>query len=159
MSGWLMANEVGTGKTFTYLNVIRMHVREIGFRHAANEEITARPSMVIMPAGLVVQTFFEALANFPDLDLHVFYSSKSATADHPELSANVLSHKELNDKITQWQRGVKDPRTAANVVLTSYTTLCRRAVKTEKSLWNPMQGPLTSLDRYDVGVIKHTSRG
>lgn len=91
LDGWLLANEVGTGKTFTYFATVLMHLRELKRRKQRDEEIEARPTLVIMPAGLVLHTFQEAFFNFPQLRFHAYYSSARVTSDVPELSGKVLT--------------------------------------------------------------------
>lgn len=105
-----------------------MHLNELETRKSSGEKIEARPTLVVMPAGLVLQTFQEAFLNFPQLQFHVYYSDAKSTSDVPELSDKVLTQAAFDRKMHQWSKALDDPQTAANVVLSSYSTLHRRCM-------------------------------
>ncbi len=84
---WANISEVCVGKPFTMI-----HNRPAGentrvkLRRRDNDEtVDARPTLLVVPAQLEVQTFSEAYANFPELDFRVFYGTRSTilTADSP----------------------------------------------------------------------------
>lgn len=75
MRSWILANEVGTGKTFTYLLLVQMDYAYLVQKKKKGEEVKCGPTLIFVPANLVAQTFTEAHENFPELKIWSLYSS------------------------------------------------------------------------------------
>lgn len=74
-----LANDMGTGKTKTYLSSIVMYQRSLQRRHDASEvSIEFRPTLVLTPVNSILQTYREAREPFPDLEVVVYYGTKSS---------------------------------------------------------------------------------
>lgn len=142
-------NEVGTGKTFTYLLSICLAVKRLEMDKAEGKVVVARPTLLVLPAGLLSQTFCEASKNFPGLKFWSFYSNAiNISQDDPRREVT-LTRGELDDKMGVWANETDVPDTATNVVISSYSTLGKRWVKSFDDVYDSSQynGPW-HLDRY-----------
>ncbi|KAK3311372.1 uncharacterized protein B0T15DRAFT_507940 [Chaetomium strumarium] len=140
---WLCMNEVGTGKTFTYIHSVSLAVAELERKHASGEAISAWPTLVAVPASLLAQTFTEAVRNFPGLKFHAWYGhSTNIGRDDPRKGAT-LSTSQFDEMMHHWSQQKGSPNTARNVVLTSYTTMAKRWVSSVNARYKPseMVGP------------------
>lgn len=123
----MCTNDVGTGKTITYLNAIVLAVKRLQVRRRRGvKETESAPTLIIVPAQLLPQTFSEAQANFPELNFHSFFGSRNGIPTTNPRHAATRTTKELDELMCTWASARDDPNTATNVVFTSYSTMYRR---------------------------------
>lgn len=109
VAGALLANEVGTGKTFTMvferlhaLRDRRKRLEELGIseRDDATEHglLKTMPTAIWAPASVIEQHFNEIsrLDQNGDLILRTFHGSQSNTSHNSALQASVMGVTELN---------------------------------------------------------------
>ncbi|KAK8037865.1 hypothetical protein PG991_001211 [Apiospora marii] len=124
LRGALMANEVGIGKTITAICVIILDWLDMKRRAAEGEPIEAYPTLMVVPAGLVGQTFNEVTKWFGGLiDVKCYYGSAAEfTGDR---------QKRTLSKSQWWQEMVETmdravvttkPENGLKLYLTSYST-------------------------------------
>jgi hypothetical protein len=129
-------NEVGTGKTYTMMLSVELKYKRLLARQAAGKKVLARPTLFVVPANLVAQTFQECQEAFPDLKFHCFYGSAAQLpVGHPRRAATIQKP-QLDDKMVEWDADDDNPETASHVVITAYTTLSMRCVKRTKIRYN-----------------------
>jgi hypothetical protein len=76
--GSILANDVGTGKTITAMSLVVLDYRHIVRQARAGKEFQARPTLMVVPAGLIGQTFNEINKYFGGLiDLKCYYGVKA----------------------------------------------------------------------------------
>ncbi|KAF5009663.1 hypothetical protein FDECE_4132 [Fusarium decemcellulare] len=119
------SNEMGTGKTRTYLLAIALASRQLEKHKNEGNDAEYLPSMVVTPPSSLVQCYLEAKANFLDFNLVIFWGSQSTFVDQ---KAKVLSTGEFSEFVSSLDRS--SPRTARTIILTTYPTLATRLLKT-----------------------------
>jgi superfamily II DNA/RNA helicase len=93
-------NEVGTGKTFTYLLSIVMAVKDLERQKAKGRVIEARPTLIVVPSSLHVQTVDEAKKNFgTELNFLSFYSNAANLGQDDPRKDITITTTELDDKM------------------------------------------------------------
>jgi hypothetical protein len=60
LKGSLLANNVGTGKTFTYLALVHMAAMQLERRADMGEEVEFLPTLIIVPNNIISQVYTEA---------------------------------------------------------------------------------------------------
>ncbi|RYP62372.1 hypothetical protein DL769_007329 [Monosporascus sp. CRB-8-3] len=92
ISGSLLTNDVGTGKTIISLLLVWLHVLELRADVDAGKKVDCGPTLIICPASLVYQYFKEALRWFRDkLDIRLISSIKSSEYSVPDQMAEILA--------------------------------------------------------------------
>ncbi|KAK3312101.1 hypothetical protein B0H66DRAFT_538391 [Apodospora peruviana] len=80
LKGYLLANEVGTGKNFNYFGSIELERTFLQRKKDNGEDIKAYPTLLVAPANLlaVAQTWLEGYTNFNNMNLtvHSLYNIK-----------------------------------------------------------------------------------
>lgn len=95
-------------------------------RRRGVKETESAPTLIIVPAQLLPQTFSEAQANFPELNFHSFFGSRNGIPTTNPRHAATRATNELDELMCTWASARDDPNTATNVVFTSYSTMYRR---------------------------------
>lgn len=90
----LLANEMGTGKTKTFLAALQMRMdrlaAQVGYKKF-------KPTLCISPVATITQTVQECLDNFPNLQPWVFYSTQSGFPI--KSGVKVFTQEQLADKL------------------------------------------------------------
>ncbi|KAI0120581.1 hypothetical protein BJ170DRAFT_600523 [Xylariales sp. AK1849] len=128
LRGSLLANEVGTGKTITAIALMILDYNEICRKSDAGEPFEARPSLMVVPASLVGQTFSEVTKYFGGIiELKCCYGSPSefkGLRAACTLTANQWDMEmeySMNRKVIETK-----PKNALRLYLTSYPTAVSR---------------------------------
>jgi len=129
---WMLINEVGTGKTFTYLLSVKLDAQRLEDLAAKGETIEAEPTLIIVPAILLIQTFEESVRNFPELTFVAFFGVDDNIPHSDPRHGRTYSTKGLAAKMKIWHAKRGNPATARIVVLTTYSTIFKRWVKKDR---------------------------
>ncbi|KLU89299.1 hypothetical protein MAPG_08273 [Magnaporthiopsis poae ATCC 64411] len=123
----ILANDPGTGKTFTYLANVVLGYEQMKRDKQAGKEIHAAPTLLLVEPRLLAQTFREAYQNFrTKLILYCLYASPGGRdADEARASAT-LDLGQWNAKVAAWVADYGNPEHARVVVVSTYYTLSHR---------------------------------
>jgi hypothetical protein len=128
MAFWGNISEVGVGKTFTMLQTVILDVAELRRTKAEGKRVDARPTLMVVPAQLVAQTYREANTNFSDLDFRVLYGSKSTIPSSDPRHHATITVRELDILLCECVGKRTNPETARIVIIASYQTIATRCV-------------------------------
>ncbi|XXG99542.1 hypothetical protein Hte_005881 [Hypoxylon texense] len=157
----LLASACGIGKTHINLGTIVQinrknlseHQRKVGYDINGSRPIRFRPSLILCPASLVMNTYRQVVTGFPDdLVPHIYYGSPS---DHgSSLMQQAVVPKDAFSSFVESLRE-DDPNSAKHVFISSYFTFLRRSMRvTTKS-----RHELTEQDRLHLGFgLAHNPR-
>jgi len=113
LRGALLGNEVGTGKTLTflmerklYLDARLQRLEQLGFDESDDVEAElglSMPTLLMAPANLVEQHFNEIGRYFPKGTFHVrsFHGSANNTSHNAALAQAVMSMEQLFAEMTE----------------------------------------------------------
>ncbi|KAM0425330.1 hypothetical protein ACHAPT_009386 [Fusarium lateritium] len=121
----ILANEIGTGKTKTFLAAILLRVKRLQADFPKYDQYY--PTLLLGPVSTIEQTHEEITKHFPSLTVLIYYSESGAfPAGTKVLGTREMSHemKRLNSA-----RGRKDPETGRTIVLSTYPTMSRRVIR------------------------------
>ncbi|RSL97586.1 hypothetical protein CEP52_010794 [Fusarium oligoseptatum] len=120
----LLSNEMGTGKTRTYLLAVALSVRGLVKEKKEGKPVQFLPSLVVVPPHTVCQTFLEARSQFPDFQLAVFFG------DEPKDSPGGIFLRSVHH-LVDFVGGLDkdDPKSGRTLILTSWHTLSKRLAK------------------------------
>ncbi|KAF7553679.1 hypothetical protein G7Z17_g3457 [Cylindrodendrum hubeiense] len=140
-----LSNDVGTGKTTTYLTVLVLWHRLQVKRFEEDKSIRFRPHLILTPVNSVHQTYDEARRQFPDLNLIVFYGNEET---FPDKLASVYSTEELLNVLITLSNKQDDPKSGKTVVISTYTTWRWRMLnmKSKYFKWKPDTSVSASTD-------------
>ncbi|KAI5466662.1 hypothetical protein BGZ63DRAFT_398306 [Mariannaea sp. PMI_226] len=131
------SNEIGTGKTKTFLGTIVTMSR---VKETKGDKAVFRPSLILTPVNSVFQTYKEARDNFPDLNLYVYYGSQSS---FPDKKARVIPSSKLGTFLCRLAKSSDRPSTGRTIIFSTYPTWSIRTISKieQKLLWKPGKGP------------------
>lgn len=90
IKSWILANDVGSGKTMIYGQAIVN-----GYLHLKNksslEEITCGPTLILTPANTAIQTWKELTDNFSQLRVVISYGSAESNGANTQLAGCTLN--------------------------------------------------------------------
>lgn len=123
----ILANDPGTGKTFTYLANVVLGYEQMKRDKQAGKQIHAAPTLLLVEPRLLAQTFGEAYQNFRSrLILHCLYASPEGSGADEARASATLDLKQWNAKVAAWAADYGNPEHARVVVVSTYHTLSHR---------------------------------
>ncbi|RSL44137.1 hypothetical protein CEP54_014810 [Fusarium duplospermum] len=120
----ILANEMGTGKTRTYLLALALSVRAMEKDKKAGKKVQFLPSLVVVPPHTVSQTFLEARSQFSDFNLAVFFGDESKDYSGATFLRSV---NELVDFVGGLDEN--NPKSGRTIVISSWHTLSQRLLR------------------------------
>ncbi|KAL2682399.1 hypothetical protein Neosp_006850 [[Neocosmospora] mangrovei] len=128
----LLANEMGTGKTKTFLAAILLRIKRIEKEEPRYGKYL--PTLLLSPVSTIVQTHNEITEHFPTLRVLTYFSTPST---FPAEGATVLGTKRLSIEMTKLnsEEGRHDPSTGRTIVLSTYPTMSKRVMRKEETLF------------------------
>ncbi|KAL8371040.1 hypothetical protein RB595_001067 [Gaeumannomyces hyphopodioides] len=123
----ILANDPGTGKTFTYLASVLLGYKELKRDKEAGKQIHAAPTLLLVEPRLLTQTFNEAYQNFhPKLTIYCLYGASKGSGAGTARRDATLDYKQWNAKVAEWAAGYGEPKNAQVVVISTYRTFSHR---------------------------------
>jgi len=90
------------------------------------DTVNAEPSLIIVPASIVRQTFREIDSKFGDFfNVHVFHGGKSSTSEDAKIADATIGAQELEDLCLKWLEEKSSPEVSE---LISISTQARGGV-------------------------------
>ncbi|KAL7813893.1 hypothetical protein V8C44DRAFT_363803 [Trichoderma aethiopicum] len=129
----LFSNEMGLGKTKVFMSMIECRARELEAKFKSLLEGESKaiffPTLIVNPPSTIHQTHSEMQANFPGLNVLLYYSHRNVW--YKSNSAKIVHRDELLGVLQRLSN--TNPQTARTVVMTTYNTLYRRDIsRTER---------------------------
>jgi SNF2 family DNA or RNA helicase len=114
-----------------------MAVKALERQKAKGKVIEARPTLIVVPSSLHVQTVDEARKNFgTELNFLSFYSNVANLGQDDPRKDITITTTELDDRMSIRNMANKHPATTATVVVTTYETLKKRWIKSYADKWD-----------------------
>ncbi|KAI0544487.1 hypothetical protein F4679DRAFT_591328 [Xylaria curta] len=124
--GGILANNVGTGKTVIMFLVVYLHLLELRKQKAEGKKIDALPTLVIVPAAIVVQVYQDFVKFFHGLlDIHIVYGRP---LDYPQggIREATLTGARWEQEMEKRMSDRRNPDNAMHVYVTAPFTAHRR---------------------------------
>ncbi|KAK3402539.1 hypothetical protein B0T20DRAFT_398523 [Sordaria brevicollis] len=111
--------------------VVVLYVAYLGKLKREGKEITALPTLVLLPPSLLPQTFVEATESFgDDLDVYVWFDHKRSLNIRDPRREGMLGQTGFDKLMASCIRGKDNPDTAKVVILAAWSTMSSRWVST-----------------------------
>ncbi|OAA53900.1 SNF2-related protein [Akanthomyces lecanii RCEF 1005] len=174
----MLTNEMGLGKTKTFLGAIECHARYLEslaekgkteqpmkWERASDEDMSKGsyyPHLIVNPPATIIQTTQEAYRHFPSLTCYVYFSNPT---DFPIKGVTILTAEEFRQKLREIALQKNSPQSARTIFMSTNPTIFRRnIIKTTKDVIfaKPLMkdgslhsGPFEELDLENVARDKN----
>ncbi|KAH6661462.1 P-loop containing nucleoside triphosphate hydrolase protein [Plectosphaerella plurivora] len=128
----ILANDVGTGKTATFLMLVVAAYRQIEemrkkIIQKSDTDPVYRPTLLIIPSNLVFQTYETINTIFDGLLIpKLFYGTKQFAPSHQQMAANTIDPDEFGAFMDALMRDKENIETGKTIIITTYNTVTRR---------------------------------
>ncbi|KZZ99752.1 snf2 family helicase [Beauveria brongniartii RCEF 3172] len=135
----MLCNEMGIGKTFSFLALVEVHARHLEnlegretlmpwerLPSSFNPERPYLPTLIVSPKNIIEQTVTFAQEQFPGFTLFVYYSDKSSFSIK---GCSVIGRREFTTVMETLRADAHKPATARTILFTTPGTLSKRELR------------------------------
>lgn len=131
--GGFLVDTMGFGKTFTSLLFLSYQAL-CSAQKLLPGQTAYKPTLCVVPSGLVLFQWIEAIERFPDLVLIVGHGERPQSSNSRRWWISATAMREAPANLKHWPKHLQyvfnqsDPRAASVVVLSSYETFASRTI-------------------------------